>query len=625
MIPRLLLVGASLCLLALPLRASEKTRITSQDQLPRFSYPFTGKVTEVVTNEDAYAKLAQPVRADLEKLLRDYDIADRATLQGILGSLVAMDVHEGRHDEALARIAQMRALEEKPAAKLTLGLLAEVYAQTRKSGDFSSTESFQAAFAERYAKRLAEMPWDVVAENIKSAKASAEITTGALMLGNLASSLQPGVDKTGSISGDVARGLVNARVTYFHYLPLKEARIATLTAYVKAHAKEKPDRWTPRQVALEAGAALKPVTIAVWDSGVDIALFPQQSWINSAEKTDGRDDDGNGFIDDVHGIGYTLKSDRTSDLLVPLDDAQRAAYPTMRNFTKGLLDLQANLDTVEASDLKKHLSTLQSADVQVFLEKLNFFGNFTHGTHVAGIAAAGNPAARVMAVRITFDHRVIPALPTREQAEKDAQAARDSVAYMKAQGVRVVNMSWGGSPRDIEGALEANGAGGTAEERRKIAREYFGLLRTALTEAMAAAPEVLFVAAAGNSNNDATFDELVPSGIDLPNILTVGAVDQAGEETSFSTFGKNVDVHANGFEVESYLPGGERMKYSGTSMASPNVANLAGKLLALEPTLSVEQTIAFIKLGAERSTDGRINLVNPRKSLALLRAWQQAN
>ena len=195
---------------------------------------------------------------------------------------------------------------------------------------------------------------------------------------------------------------------------------------------------------------------------------------------------------------------------------------------------------------------------------------------------------------------------------------------MKKSGVRVVNMSWGGSPRDIEAAFEANGAGGTPEERRKTAREYFQLFRTAMTEAMRSAPEILFVAAAGNSNSDAEFDEFVPSGIQLPNILTVGAVDQAGEETSFSSFGRNVAVHANGFEVESYLPGGERMKYSGTSMASPNVVNLAAKLLAIEPGLTVEQVIGLIKLGADRSADGRINLINPKRSLALLLAMKKA-
>jgi subtilisin family serine protease len=142
----------------------------------------------------------------------------------------------------------------------------------------------------------------------------------------------------------------------------------------------------------------------------------------------------------------------------------------------------------------------------------------------------------------------------------------------------------------------------------------------ALTEAMSAAPEILFVVAAGNSDSDAKFDETIPSGIDLPNVLTVGAVDQAGEETSFSSFGKNVDVHANGFEVESTLPGGERMKYSGTSMAAPNVANLAGKLLALNPALTVAQLTELIQRGAERSSDGRINLINPKRSLELARA-----
>jgi subtilisin family serine protease len=622
---RLIPLGAALCVAALSLFAADKPRITSQDQLPRFSYPFTGKVTDVVTAEETYAKLAAAVRADLEKLLRDYDIADRATLQGILGVLMSMDVHEGRHDDALTKIAQMRALEEKPAAKLTLGLLAETYVQTRKSGDFASNEAFQAAFAKNYAQRLAALPWNVVADNIKSAKAGAEIASGALILGNLESSLQPGVDKSGTLSGDVAQALVSARTNYVHFLPLKAQRVEALAAYVKANFKEKPDRWTPRQLALDAGASLTPVTLAVWDSGVDIALFPEQRWTNAAEKADGRDDDANGYVDDAHGIAYDLKSNRTPDLLIPLDEQLRADYPVMRNFTKGLLDLQANVDSVEAADLKKHIASLAPGDVKGFIEKLNFFGNFTHGTHVAGIAAEGNPAARLMAVRITFDHRVIPDLPTREQAQKDAQAARDAIAYMKAHGVRVVNMSWGGSPKAIEAAFEANGAGGTPEERRKTAREYFQFFRDALTEGMSAAPEILFVAAAGNSDSDAQFDETIPSGIDLPNILTVGAVDKAGEETSFSSFGKNVDVHANGFEVDSYLPGGERMKYSGTSMASPNVANLAAKLLALEPRLSVEQTIMFIKLGAERSADGRINLINPRKSVALLRAWQQAN
>ncbi|WP_438480007.1 S8 family serine peptidase [Oleiharenicola lentus] len=603
--------------------AADKPRITSQDQLPRYNYTLTGKVTDVVTNDAAYAKLAPQVRADLEKLLAEFEIADRATLQGILSILMTMDLHDGKYDAVLARIAQMRGLEEKPAAKLTLGLLAETYAETRKSGDFSSEETFRAAFAKNYAAKINSLPWEVVADNIKSAKAGAEISSAALTLGNIESQFQPGVDKTGSVSGDVAAALVSSRTNLVNFLPLKTERVAVLTAYVAKNFKEKEDRWTPRQVDLAKVKSLTPITVAVWDSGVDVAVFPKELWVNSAEQANGKDDDANGYIDDVNGVAFSLKGDRTPELLVPLDEKQRADYPMMRNFTKGYLDLQASLDTVEAADLKKYLSALKPEQVKPFIENLNFFGNFTHGTHVAGITAAGNPAVRLMPVRITFDYRMIPDVPTREQAEKDAKAASDSIAYLKANGARVVNMSWGGSPRDVEAAFEANGAGGTPEERKKTAREYFQIFREAMTAAMKAAPEVLFVAAAGNSDSDAQFDETVPSGIDLPNILTVGAVDQAGEETSFSSFGANVDVHANGFEVDSFLPGGERMKYSGTSMASPNVANLAAKLLAIEPTLKVEQVIALIKLGAERSADGRINLVNPKRSVALLEAWQK--
>jgi subtilisin family serine protease len=76
-----------------------------------------------------------------------------------------------------------------------------------------------------------------------------------------------------------------------------------------------------------------------------------------------------------------------------------------------------------------------------------------------------------------------------------------------------------------------------------------------------------------------------------------------------------VVVHANGFEVESVLPGGDRVKFSGTSMASPQVANLAAKLFALKPELTVAQARQAI-LGAADPM-GRIRLLNPRRSAEL--------
>jgi subtilisin family serine protease len=61
------------------------------------------------------------------------------------------------------------------------------------------------------------------------------------------------------------------------------------------------------------------------------------------------------------------------------------------------------------------------------------------------------------------------------------------------------------------------------------------------------------------------------------------------------------------------------MAFSGTSMSAPNVANLAAKLLAIDPSLTPREVIQFIQLGIDVSADGRRFLINPSKSVALLR------
>jgi subtilisin family serine protease len=114
----------------------------------------------------------------------------------------------------------------------------------------------------------------------------------------------------------------------------------------------------------------------------------------------------------------------------------------------------------------------------------------------------------------------------------------------------------------------------------------------------------------------------VPASLELPNLVTVGAVDQAGDETSFTSYGKTVILDADGYRVESYVPGGTKLKESGTSMASPNVVNLAAKLIALDPKLTPEQTIALMKQGATPSADGRMHLIDPKATIALLKQQQ---
>jgi subtilisin family serine protease len=77
-------------------------------------------------------------------------------------------------------------------------------------------------------------------------------------------------------------------------------------------------------------------------------------------------------------------------------------------------------------------------------------------------------------------------------------------------------------------------------------------------------------------------------------------------------------VDADGYNVESYVPGGTRLQLSGTSMPSPNVVSLAAKLFALDPSLTPMQAVDLIKRGATASEDGRRHLIDEKRSVALM-------
>jgi subtilisin family serine protease len=181
-------------------------------------------------------------------------------------------------------------------------------------------------------------------------------------------------------------------------------------------------------------------------------------------------------------------------------------------------------------------------------------------------------------------------------------------------------MSWGWTFREIESGLEANGVGASAEERAKLAGEMLDILEKGLKGAIEASPDILYVCAAGNDDNDVAFDRVIPSSWDLPNLLVVGAVDQAGDPTSFTSGGKTVRVYASGFEVESFVPGGTRMPMSGTSMASPQVCNLAGKIFAKNPKLTPTEVAALIEKNATPNPEHpEIVLIHPQQTLAAIK------
>jgi len=607
-----------LVLVAVLAHAQETTKVKIEniDDLPRYTYEVTGTASELFTDTKAFRSFTALVRADIERDLETYDIQDKTTLRRFLGTLMATDLMDGDYEAGLTRLYKIRELHDKVASRLTSGLVTEAVIRTYLAAGPDGVLDRE-LFVRYLSQAVDSLPWEIVQERIEELKGQMDIFSENFMLGIVQSQFDPVVEKTGHISNDIAARLISLRYIHDFQLPLKEQIIFVLEKYIAANRFEKEDIWQERNVALTEEHGLRPVLIAIWDTGVDIDVYPNQLFVNPREEINGKDDDLNGFVDDMHGIAYDLEEEKTPEILYPLGDAEER-LPELKNFVKGFFDIQSAVESPEATALKKRFSEMEPEEVKNMFEDLMRVALYGHGTHVCGIAVQDNPYARIMTIRFTVDYHTIPMAPTIELSRRMARAYKETIEYMQAHGVRVVNMSWGGTVRGTERDLEANGIGESAEERARLAREMFDIEKDALFEAMKEAPEILFVNAAGNDNDDVAFEDYYPAAFDLPNLLVVGAVDKAGDVTSFTSFGATVDIYANGYEVESYLPGGDRLTASGTSASSPNATNLAAKLFALDPALVPSEVITLIKDGAEPNAEG-LPVMNPKRSVELLK------
>src|SRR5205823_4410378 len=114
-----------------------------------------------------------------------YEIDDKATLRQILSELAQLDMLDGNYDAALARAAQVKALEDKPADKLLSGITTRaVVAGMRASPDRSSAAN-RAAAAQSIKGELAAIPYDVIGNEAKEIKAGAELLGEGRLIGNV--------------------------------------------------------------------------------------------------------------------------------------------------------------------------------------------------------------------------------------------------------------------------------------------------------------------------------------------------------------------------------------------------------------------------------------------------------
>lgn len=247
----------------------------------------------------------------------------------------------------------------------------------------------------------------------------------------------------------------------------------------------------------------KGTVVAVIDTGVDYTHkdLADNIWVNEGEiPGNGIDDDGNGYVDDVHGVDFV---EGDSD---PMDE-------------------------------------------------------HGHGTHVAGIIAMtpGNGGG----VGVAYGAKIMCVRAGQANGSFASSDIAKAIKYAADNGADVINMSFGGTGRSY-------------------------LVESALQDAF---PSCVLVAAAGNDGLPTTdainagyfnTEDIYPAGYKY--VLGVMATDNNKSLASFSNWdyleGQNCEYEmaAPGVNIYSTLPGNRYACWSGTSMATPNVAAAAAIL-----------------------------------------------
>ena len=366
----------------------------------------------------------------------------------------------------------------------------------------------------------------------------------------------------------------------------------------------------------------RQVVVGIVDSGIDTTNVSLKSalWLNPGEIAgDGQDNDGNGYVDDLHGWNFLGTQDGSFNMTSAGTEEYRQfkrLFPKYKNVTsrdsakdkkeydfyirmrrKAKIDQylsyyeaanrsRDNLDSLSLTRLAEMEKNIYGIEHDTDKRLLmgddmedaddRFYGNPTltidgceHGTFVAGIIGGdalddhrydgiATGMARLMIIR---------ASPEGDEYDKDIAT---SIRYAVDNGASVINISLGKyySPQE---------------------RMVNNAIRYALDH------DVVVVHAAGNNGLNLDTVSVYPSGLApsnhfFTNFIRVGSTDELGRVAQFSNRGQQtVHLFAPGTYIASIMPGNKYSMSQGTSLSAPVVTAIVALLRSYFPYLKAPQ------------------------------------
>tara|TARA_B110000467_G_scaffold9852_1_gene8458 strand:+ start:3412 stop:5538 length:2127 start_codon:yes stop_codon:yes gene_type:complete len=324
----------------------------------------------------------------------------------------------------------------------------------------------------------------------------------------------------------------------------------------------------------------KSILLASVDSGVDYTHpdLINNIWINQGEipfeifkMIDGNM---NNFITSIELINYL--NDYNSDGYINLKDAVSIGSPLLDKIDS---DQNGFIDDIigwDASGNTSVDSVTAIPDNNPFPDHIS--GDWSHGTHVAGILGATTDNGRGIA-SAAFDVKIMAVKGARLNDEDNSSALYDTYdgmlyaakAGFYANTFTIINCSWGSTL-------------GNSFTISNFQNSVINVINNIYG--------AIIVAAAGNGAQDddgnwlsqEEYAKFYPASFD--NVISVAPLNCEGNWGGWGTYHPTVDISAPGEQIMSTVINGSYEAWSGSSMASPMVASSIGLLKIFYPYLS---------------------------------------
>lgn len=397
-----------------------------------------------------------------------------------------------------------------------------------------------------------------------------------------------------------------------------------------------------------------PIIVGVVDSGLDIDHedLKGKIWTNKKEIAgNGKDDDNNGFIDDVHGwnfLGEATDENLELTRIVKKGDDGSATYKAAKteldaklaelNQQKPQVDMISKADKDIKTYLKKDVYTMAdlkaitTTDANLNKSKMIMISVATQ----AGDGFQEEIKSYIDYVYDQLNYNLNVNFNGRKVGDNPDDMNSTHYGNGNVKGPDVEDALHGTHVAGIIAQIRGNGKGGDGVVDKNIeimavravpnGDEYDKDIALAIRYAVdngakvingsfgkdysphkewvwdaikyAASKDVLIVHAAGNDSKDIDTEPNFPTdennGVEIAdNVLTVGALNyEYGSKlvANFSNYGsKNVDVFAPGVKIWATVPNNKYIYENGTSMASPNAAGVAALVRSYYPKLTASQ------------------------------------